>query len=74
MTFFSHHLHFYPLIDQKLRKQQLVPYFFSKNHLLFSKNYSKYVLPVKFEKPRKTLAVLKTPEKTLGLREKTPEP
>src|SRR6218665_1593728 len=38
MTFFSHQqfLHFYSLIDQKLRKQQLVPYFFSKNHLLFS--------------------------------------
>jgi len=31
--------------------------------------------PVKFEKKtRKTLAFLKTPEKTLGLRDKTPEP
>jgi len=28
--------------------------------------------PVKFEKPRKTVAFFKTPEKTLGLREKIP--
>src|SRR6218665_1002337 len=31
--------HFYPLIFQKLRKQQLIPYFFCKKHLLFSKNH-----------------------------------
>src|SRR6218665_1186983 len=58
-------LNFYPLIEQKLRKQQLIPYFFSKNLLLFSKNHLKICI---------LRANLKTPEKTLGNREKTPEP
>src|SRR6218665_1610045 len=58
-------LNFYPLIEQKLRKQKLIPYFFSKNFLLFSKNHLKICI---FREN------LKTPEKTLGNREKTPEP
>src|SRR6218665_2827591 len=58
-------LNFYPLIEQKLRKQQLIPYFFSKNLLLFSKNHLKICI---------FRANLKTPEKNLGNREKTLEP
>ena len=79
LFFFGHQLsllHFYPLIDQKLRKQQLVPYFFSKNHLLFSKSYSKILCIFRWnlEKKQKNPSFLKTPEKTLGLLEKTQIP
>jgi len=47
--FFSHQLsfsNFHHLIDQKLRKQVLIPYFFSKKHLLFSKDTRKDVFSV----------------------------
>ena len=77
VLFFSHQLRFFivtPLIDQKLRKQQqLIPYFFSKNVLLFSKNHSEICLFRKNLKTKKNHRFLETPEKTLGLREKTPE-
>ena len=42
--FFSHQLwfsNFLPLTDQKLKKQQLVTYFLTKNHLLSSKKHCK---------------------------------
>ena len=66
ITFFSHQLwfsNFPPFLDQKLRKQQLIPYFFSKKHLVSAKNTRKHVFlgkffktpvnPWSFEKPRK---------------------
>ena len=46
MTFFTHQLwfsNFHPFIDQKLRKQQLIPYFFSKKHSVSAKNTWKHV-------------------------------
>src|SRR6218665_3030467 len=52
-------------MDQKLKKKQLVPYFFTKNHLLSSKKHSKIcIFRGNLKKTRKTLDFLKKPRKT----------
>ena len=64
--FSSHQLWFWncdPFIDQKLRKQQLIPYFFSKNQLLFIKKHSKFCIFRGNKKKQKTLGFLKNPRK-----------
>src|SRR6218665_1924170 len=79
MTFFSHQLsfsNFSPLTDQKLKKQQLVPYFLTKKHLLSSKKHSKIcIFRGNLTKPQKNPSFFEKPqEKTLGLQEKTQNP
>src|SRR6218665_1220990 len=59
-------------IGQKLRKQQLIPYFFSTNHLLSAKqkHSKRCIFTRKSKNPRTTLGLLKNPrsrEKSLGL-------
>src|SRR6218665_903624 len=41
---------FDPFIDQKLRKQQLIPYFFSKKHSISAKTLENMYFPGKFKK------------------------
>ena len=58
-------------IGQKLRKQQLIPYFFSTNHLLSAQQkHSKRCIFTRNSKNPRTLGLLKNPrsrEKSLGL-------
>ena len=61
-------------MDQKLKKTTRSLLFHQKPLALQHKLYENLYFPVKFEKNQKTLAFLKTSEKTLSLRDKTSEP
>src|SRR6218665_3686273 len=51
-------------MDQKLKKQQLVPYFLTKNHLLSSKKHCKIcIFRGNLTKPQKNRRFFKNPRK-----------